>query len=64
MKPRKVVVTIELDTNIPIAILRNKDTWDWISIGSKDVAEIIQVQANVIKEEEGRKAGKSKCCNM
>jgi len=63
MKTRKVVVTVELETNLPIAILRNKDTWDKLGdvLENYDIAEIIQVQANVIKE---GKEKKSKCCNM
>lgn len=42
MKPRKLIVTIEMKTDIPVKHLKAKDFWGL-------VGEIIQIQVNVIK---------------
>jgi hypothetical protein len=46
MKPRKVVVTLEIETDVPIKELKTyyyEDYWSRITVN--------QVQVNVIKEE-------------
>lgn len=59
MKPRKVVVMIEMTTTAPVAFLREA-SWNsgvrnmlWPIKG----VEIHQVQVNVVKEEGGGKRG-------
>ena len=50
MKPRRVVVTIECETDRPLSDLRSPYTWSGLSQGRRLlVREIVQVQANVIQ---------------
>lgn len=49
MKARRVIVTLELDTPATLELLRRKDTWQGFG------ETVIQVQANVIKPEKGKK---------
>ena len=49
MKVRKVFITLELETNVPIKKLKDKNLWEFGSYD--DFLDIIQVQANVIKKE-------------
>ena len=53
MKPRRVVVTLELTTDAPVKNLRKKDFW-WIYEGElpprSSVFRVEQVQVNVIKD--------------
>jgi len=50
MKPRKVVVTMELWTDMPLKDLKSKMNYD-IDPGHNFV-EIEQIQANVIKDDD------------
>lgn len=52
MKPRRVIVTIELETAAPLSVLREKDGWVC------DDAEVIQVQANVIRQPKPKRRAK------
>ena len=52
MKPRRVVVTMEIESNIPIKDLRKKEYWQ-IDMATDD--KLLQVQANVIKPEKVKK---------
>ena len=47
MRPRKVMVMIELESNIPIEELRETSWWQ---IVESDTTAVRQVQANVITE--------------
>jgi hypothetical protein len=54
MKPRRVIVTLELTTDIPLKDLRSADVWHDLMCQlhedlGKDV-EVEQVQVNVIKD--------------
>lgn len=51
MKPRRVIVTLDLETDMPLDILRNKYGWqvylrDWYICN-----KVIQAQANIVKKE-------------
>ena len=50
MKPRRVVVQLELTTHIPLAELRSAGQWSQYLCLDEDEA-IHQVQCNVIKPE-------------
>lgn len=59
MKPRKVVVTLELTTNIPLKVLRDRHAWKRLGSGMTSrgasvpcetvIANVEQAQANVVK---------------
>lgn len=55
MKPRKVVVMIEMTTAATLSALKSKQVWQ--DSGSEDFwdATFHQVQANVVKPEKGSK---------
>ncbi len=45
MKPRRVIVTIEVESDLTIKDLRRLDIWECVSS-----LKVIQVQANCIKK--------------
>ena len=53
MKKRRVTVTLEVVTDAPLAILRNRKAWRGLSIWEPDRAvydiRVLQAQANVIR---------------
>jgi len=49
MKARKVIVTIELETDITIAELKEKGNWGHFKSVSKSI-KIEQIHVNVIKK--------------
>lgn len=60
MKPRRVIITIEAETDLPLATLRNIDSIELVGIDGfpdylfahdGDGSRIVQVQANAIKPE-------------
>lgn len=54
MKPRRIIVTIEMDAKDKLSELRNKCMWqDTIDCGAYFDALVIQVQANIVKLERG-----------
>lgn len=52
-KSRAVLITIELVTDLPLGTLRGKSWWDECLVDHKScyLAEVRQVQANVIKKD-------------
>lgn len=57
MKPRRVIVTLELTTNLTMDTLRYAPTWASMLHEEFDYdAEVHQIQANVVKAEKGGKA--------
>ena len=44
MKPRKVIVTIEMTTDVKVDALRDKEAWKW-----RDTDIVHQIQVNVVK---------------
>lgn len=54
MKPRKVIVILELNSQWPLEELRDKDYWqEWLDefkLQNNEINEVLQVQANVVKE--------------
>lgn len=54
MKPRRVVVTLEIRTDKPLWYLRNTGVWSAIienSFDKNECFDLFQVQANVIRDE-------------
>lgn len=61
MKPRKVAVVLEMETDLPLSALRKQRMWNLWLRGTKAVY-VVQAQANVIKPEKvaaakGKQAG-------
>ena len=57
MMPRKVIITMEVETDAPLKVLINSDNWPirfyLIKTGgfqNSYASEVLQIQANVIKE--------------
>ncbi len=51
MKPRKVMVTLEMRSDRPTRFLKDKDTWQTVVDHEfKGVNEVHQVTAQVVKE--------------
>lgn len=46
MKPRRVVITLEAETDIPLKEIKHLDEWAWFRS-----IKALQVQANIIKKE-------------
>ena len=59
MKPRRVIVTVELETDAPIAALKDNfectEVWSGIDMWR---CQVEQIQVNVVKK--GAKRGKAK----
>lgn len=57
MKPRRVFITMEVETDIPLGVLRTADAWigSGASILSGRVFFLYQVQANVARPESKKK---------
>ena len=53
MKPRRVIVTMEVETSCPMREIRSRREWQSILDRFEDV--VIQVQANVIREPKKRR---------
>lgn len=56
-KTRRVIVTLEVETSLPLSILKSKDEWTMYSGGIGEYlncdmpdARLVQVQANVIRQ--------------
>lgn len=61
MTPRRVIVTLEIETSAPLAALRNKDRVFFEAYDCDDCPvelSIKQVQANVIRAEKSTKTPK------
>lgn len=57
MRPRKVVVMIEMTIDLSLQLLRDKGLWTDLLVDIDNNAIIHQVQANVVKVEKGGKKG-------
>ena len=49
MKPRKVILTLEVVTAIPIKLLRNAKCYEVYNEGGFGLIEVLQAQANVVE---------------
>ncbi len=58
MRPRRVVVMLELETTLPFITLRDARWW-WHSIDDCDT-RVVQVQANVVKGAPARQRSKKR----
>ena len=56
MKMRKVILTLEVETDIPLKLLRNAKCYEIYNGGQIDPIDVLQAQANVV--EAGDKAVK------
>jgi hypothetical protein len=56
MKMRKVILTLEVVTDIPLKLLRNAKCYEIYNGGQMDPIDVLQAQANVVEpgEERGR----------
>ncbi len=50
MKPRKIIVTMEVGSDTIIKELKNKTNWGFYSVKSGYIFGIWQIQVNVVKE--------------
>jgi hypothetical protein len=50
MKKRRVFLTLELDTDAPLALLRDKSTWTFKDLRFGSAYFCVQAQANVAKQ--------------
>lgn len=50
MKPRRIVVTLEIQTDIPLNALRKSSSWRYM-LGHLNRIRVMQAQANVVKRE-------------
>lgn len=59
MKPRRVIVTLEIETDAPLASLRNHKDWRSDACATLDASvwDIHQVHVNVVKPDRRPKAG-------
>lgn len=50
MEPRKVILTLEVQTDAPLPVLRNRNAYRSmdVGLGTPYEVDILQVQANVI----------------
>lgn len=52
MKPRRVIVTLEIETDAPLSDLRNRKLWRhayWGAIDADEENAVHQVNVNVVK---------------
>jgi len=56
MKPRKVILTLEVLSNAPLGILRNTKNYN-LELSEEYDVEVLQAQANVIEPQERYKIG-------
>ena len=56
MKSRKVILTLEVETDISLKLLRNAKCYEVYNEGGFGLIEVLQAQANVVEagEERGR----------
>jgi len=54
MKPRRVIVTIELETDAPLSVLRRRWYWNGVFEPGPYFQRVNQVQVNVIRPARGR----------
>lgn len=47
MKARRVFVTLEIETNLPLNVLRHRELWHFKGAGEE--SKCLQVQANVAR---------------
>jgi len=61
MKPRKVMLTLEVETDAPLAVLRKSGSYSSMEVGldAYDVA-VLQVQANVVEPWDKKPSGLGK----
>ena len=61
MKSRRVTVTLEIETDAPLKVLREKISWGFKRTmlnprtGRGYVATVLQAQANVIRQGQGKR---------
>jgi len=52
MKPRKILVTLELKSDCPLKLMRQKDVWQEVMTSKFDgINEVHQVKAQAVKED-------------
>ena len=54
MKTRKVILTLEVETDIPLKWLRNATCYEVYNGGQIDPIDVLQAQANVVEAEKGK----------
>ena len=55
MKTRKVILTLEVETDISLKLLRNAKCYEVYNEGGFGLIEVLQAQANVVEPGEGGK---------